>query len=161
MSGSATNPATKKRLAVFLDGTWNTVNDNTNVWRLKAVCRPRGTDGLDQLAYYDPGLGTGLGERFLGGGFGVGINTNVIDAYKWIMENYAPGDDIFIFGFSRGAYTTRSLSGLISLIKLGTPLSIKQLYKRYRRARKQKRFELYSMKKKRVHRHPGSNKNGS
>jgi uncharacterized protein (DUF2235 family) len=89
----------------------------------------------DQLTYYDQGLGTGWGERFLGGAFGVGVNTNVIDAYKWIMENHSPGDDIFIFGFSRGAYTARSLSGLLSkcgLIKLGAPLSIKQLYKRYR-----------------------------
>jgi uncharacterized protein (DUF2235 family) len=140
-SAMVTASPPKKRLAVFLDGTWNTVNDNTNVWRLKAVCAQRGADGLDQLTYYDQGLGTGWGERFFGGAFGVGINTNVIDAYKWIMENYSPGDDIFIFGFSRGAYSARSLSGLLSkcgLIKLGAPLSIKQLYKRYRLGSKAK-----------------------
>jgi uncharacterized protein (DUF2235 family) len=41
----------KKRLALFLDGTWNTVNDNTNVWRLKALCASRSTDGLAQSVY--------------------------------------------------------------------------------------------------------------
>jgi uncharacterized protein (DUF2235 family) len=122
-----------KRLALFLDGTWNTINDNTNVWRLKSLC----VDNREtQLTYYDPGLGTAFGQKLTGGIWGVGIDDNVIDAYKWLVENYAAGDEIFIFGFSRGAYTARSLSGLIGkcgLLELGAPLSIRQLYDRYKR----------------------------
>jgi uncharacterized protein (DUF2235 family) len=122
-----------KRLALFLDGTWNTVNDNTNVWRIKSICAD---DGVTQLTYYDPGLGTAFGQKFTGGIWGLGINDNVIDAYKWLVEHYDEADEIFIFGFSRGAYTARSLSGLIGkcgLLKLGAPLSIRQLYDRYKR----------------------------
>lgn len=53
----------KKRVAVFLDGTWNTVNDNTNVWRLKSLLAPKGRDALEQLPYYSTGVGTAFGER--------------------------------------------------------------------------------------------------
>lgn len=122
-----------KRLALFLDGTWNTVNDNTNVWRLKSISVD---DGDTQLAYYDQGLGTAFGQKFTGGVWGVGIDDNVIDAYKWLVEHYDQGDELFIFGFSRGAYTARSLSGLIGkcgLLRRGAPLSIRQLYDRYKR----------------------------
>lgn len=57
----------RKRIAVLLDGTWNTVNDNTNVWRLKSLLAPRGRDGLEQISYYSTGLGTTYGRRFIGG----------------------------------------------------------------------------------------------
>ncbi|HEY1983323.1 MAG TPA: DUF2235 domain-containing protein [Xanthobacteraceae bacterium] len=122
----------KKRLAVFLDGTWNNVGDDTNVWRLKSLCAPMGTDGLAQLVYYERGL-----HGFLGGALGVGLDQDIKDAYQWLTEQYDPGDDIFIFGFSRGAYTARSLAGFIAkcgLLKSGGPLGVKQLYDRYRRA---------------------------
>ena len=126
----AENPQ-KKRLAVFLDGTWNAVGDNTNVWRLKALCAPKDSNGVVQLVYYDTGV-----NGFIGGMFGKGLNDNVTQAYEWLIDNYSPGDDIFIFGFSRGAYTARSLAGLIAkhgLLKAGAPLGIKQLYERYKR----------------------------
>jgi uncharacterized protein (DUF2235 family) len=64
------------------------------------------------------------------------VSGNIIDAYKWLIDNYEDGDEIFIFGFSRGAYTARALSGLISicgLLKLGCPISIKELYNRYKK----------------------------
>jgi uncharacterized protein (DUF2235 family) len=70
-----------------------------------------------------------------GGVAGYGIDDEIIHAYTWLIENFDNGDEIFIFGFSRGAYTARSLSGLISkcgILKLGAPLSIEQLYARYR-----------------------------
>jgi uncharacterized protein (DUF2235 family) len=121
----------KKRLAVFLDGTWNAVGDNTNVWRLKSLCAPKASDGVSQLVYYDIGV-----NGFIGGAFGKGLNDNVTEAYEWLIDVYSPGDDIFIFGFSRGAYTARSLAGLIAkhgLLKAGAPLGVKQLYERYRR----------------------------
>ncbi len=89
-----------------------------------------------QRIYYDAGLGTQFGEKVRGGMFGYGINKNLKDAYEWLIDNYNTGDDIFIFGFSRGAYTARSLAGFIAmcgLLKPGAPLSINQLYARYRR----------------------------
>src|SRR4051812_43293723 len=120
----------KKRLAIFLDGTWNAVGDNTNVWRLKSLCAPRPSDGVVQLVYYDIGV-----NGFIGGAFGKGLNENVTEAYEWLIDTYSPGDEIFIFGFSRGAYTARSLAGLIAkhgLLKAGAPLGVRQLYERYK-----------------------------
>jgi uncharacterized protein (DUF2235 family) len=127
---------TKKRVAVFLDGTWNTVNDNTNVWRLKSLLAPATADGTRQAAYYHKGVGTSFGTRDRGGMFGYGLNDEIIRAYEWLIDNYNLGDELFIFGFSRGAYTARSLSGFIAkcgLISIGAPLSVKELYDRYRR----------------------------
>lgn len=122
-----------KRLAVFLDGTWNTLNNNTNVWRLKSLCDP---EAANQIVYYRQGVGTRFGEKARGGILGFGIDDEIIDAYTWLCEAFEPGDEIFIFGFSRGAYAARSLSGLIStcgVLRPGAPLSIQQLYARYRR----------------------------
>ena len=121
-----------KRIALFLDGTWNTVDDNTNVWRMKALC----TKSSEQLIYYSSGVGTQTLEHLSGGMFGIGINKEVTDAYQWLVEHYEPDARLFIFGFSRGAFTARSLAGFISecgLLKPGSPVSIKQLYERYRK----------------------------
>src|SRR5437868_13561936 len=93
----------QKRLAVFLDGTWNAVDDNTNVWRLKSLCASKSADGAAQLVYYDIGV-----NGFWGGTFGKGLSANVTEAYEWLIDHYDPGDEIHIFGFSRGAYTARS-----------------------------------------------------
>lgn len=125
----------KKRLALFLDGTWNVVADDTNVWRMKSLCAPAGADGLAQLVYYNPGVGTQFGYRARGGIFGYGLDQVVIEAYEWLIENYEEGDQIFIFGFSRGAYTARSLAGLIAkcgLLDRGAPLGVREIYSRYR-----------------------------
>lgn len=120
-----------KRLAIFLDGTWNTLNNNTNVWRLKSLT----ADTVDQRVYYSQGVGTRRGESARGGVTGWGIDDEIIEAYTWLIQHFEDGDEIFIFGFSRGAYTARSLSGLIckcGVLRLGAPLSIEQLYARYR-----------------------------
>ena len=124
-------PPQRKRLAVFLDGTWNVVGDNTNVWRLKSLCAPSDSSGTEQLSYYEKGV-----NGFLGGAFGKGLDGNITDSYQWLINNYEVEDDIFIFGFSRGAYTARSLAGFVAkcgLLKAGAPLGVKQLYERYRR----------------------------
>jgi len=121
-----------KRIAVFLDGTWNNVDDNTNVWRLKSLC----DKSAEQLVYYSAGVGTQSGEKLSGGMFGIGINDEVSNAYEWLVEHYADGAQIFIFGFSRGAFTARSLAGFISkcgLLKPGSPVSLKQMFDRYRK----------------------------
>jgi uncharacterized protein (DUF2235 family) len=133
----ASSPVTKKRLALYLDGTWNQVSDNTNIWRFRALFSPQSADGCAQHAYYSTGLGTQFGEKIRGGLFGDGIDQAITSAYEWLIENYAEGDEIFIFGFSRGAYTARSLSGFISkcgLLQGGAPLGVNQLFKRYRRS---------------------------
>jgi uncharacterized protein (DUF2235 family) len=124
-----------KRIAMFLDGTWNTVSDNTNIWRMRALCAEKSSDGARQAIYYDQGVGTRFGEYFRGGMFGYGLDWNVQGAYRWLIETYTPGDDIFVFGFSRGAFTARSLTGLIArcgLLQPGAPLSLEQVYARYR-----------------------------
>jgi len=90
---------------------WNNVNDNTNVWRVKSLFR---TD-VDQICYYSAGVGTAHGERLIGGILGYGLDDEVIRAYEWLTEHYEPEDRLFIFGFSRGAYTARALAGFISV----------------------------------------------
>jgi uncharacterized protein (DUF2235 family) len=120
-----------KRLAVFLDGTWNWIANNTNVWRMKALCANADTHGVPQFTYYDIGV-----NGLIGGLVGQGLRQNIIEAYKWLVEEYEPDAEIFIFGFSRGAFTARSLTGFIAkcgLLKVGAPLSIEQLYDRYKR----------------------------
>jgi len=127
-------PPGRKRIALFLDGTWNTVRDNTNVWRLRALCAEASQDGARQVAYYDQGVGTRGGERLRGGILGYGLDTNVVAAYRWLIETYTPDDDVFVFGFSRGAFTARSLTGLIAkcgLLQAGAPLSVEQVFNRY------------------------------
>jgi len=121
-----------KRIALFLDGTWNNVSSNTNVWRLKSLC----ACSPEQMVYYSAGVGTQSGEHLSGGMFGIGINDEVVNAYEWLIENYEPGAQLFIFGFSRGAFTARSLAGFISkcgLLQAGSPVSIKQMFERYRK----------------------------
>lgn len=126
-SGSEQQP---KRLVVFLDGTWNSVHSNTNVWRMRALCAAQGADGMPQLVYYSIGV-----NGFLGGVFGQGLEENIRLAYEWLVENYNPGDEIFIFGFSRGAYTARSLAGLVAIdgiLKAGSPIGISELFDRHK-----------------------------
>jgi uncharacterized protein (DUF2235 family) len=75
---------------------------------------------LNKLTYYSTGVGTVFGERPHGGMFGYGLNDEIISAYERLIGHWNPGDDLFIFGFSRGGYTARSLSGLISKYGLGS-----------------------------------------
>jgi len=130
--GLTAEPAGNRRLAMFLDGTWNTNDDNTNVWRIKSLAERSG----GQVCFYSAGVGTEKGEQVLGGMLGFGLTDEVVKAYKWLMENYVDGDDVYIFGFSRGAFTARSLSGFVSkcgLLTPGAPISVSQMYRRYQR----------------------------
>jgi uncharacterized protein (DUF2235 family) len=125
-----------KRLALFFDGTWNKPENNTNVWRLQLMLADKGDDGVPQRKFYDEGVGTKWFDRLSGGAFGYGLSDNVRSGYRWLMEFYNPGDEIFIFGFSRGAFTARSLSGLIArcgLLKPDASMSFAQLYERYQK----------------------------
>src|SRR6202035_1716897 len=132
--------AQKKRLAIFLDGTWNQVNSNTNVWRMRALCAPKDAAGTQQLIYYEVGV-----NGFLGGVFGQGLDENIRLAYEWLVENYNDGDEIFIFGFSRGAFTARSLAGLVALegvLKAGSPIGLTQLFTRYQKGNEESIWTL-------------------
>jgi len=110
-----------KRLIVCCDGTWNRADQQrdgipcpTNVVKLAYRVAKRDTAGTPQIVFYDHGVGTGnLVDRFTGGAFGGGLADNIFDAYRFLIGNYEPGDDIFLFGFSRGAYTARSIAGMI------------------------------------------------
>ena len=69
---------------------------------------------IPQLIYYDQGVGTGNTlDRASGGAFGDGLEENIHDAYRFLVANYEPGDELYLFGFSRGAFTVRSIGGMI------------------------------------------------
>ena len=120
-------PAAGRNLVICCDGTSNEFGrKNTNVVRL-LQCLQRDTDR--QLIYYDPGVGTlpdpsritSLGRtwsRIVGLAFGTGLTANVIEAYAYLMDTWQPGDRVYIFGFSRGAYTARVLAGLLHTLGL-------------------------------------------
>jgi uncharacterized protein (DUF2235 family) len=130
------SPRPGKRLALFFDGTWNKPENNTNVWRLQLMLADKGVDGVPQKKFYDEGVGTKWFDRITGGAFGYGLSANIRSGYRWLMEHYNPGDEIFIFGFSRGAFTARSLSGIIArcgLLKPDAPIGFMQLYERYQK----------------------------
>lgn len=103
-----------KKLVIFCDGTWNEpTKHRTNVLRMLQATESTDENGRPQIVHYIAGIGTRKGEQFRGGVFGLGISNNIIDAYSFIVSNYEPDDEIFLFGFSRGAYTARSIAGLI------------------------------------------------
>ena len=107
-----------KRLVICCDGTWNSPEHAgvapSNVVRLARALLPAASDGVPQVVYYDPGVGTGdIIDRLSGGAFGAGLSLNVREAYRFIVHNYEPGDALYFFGFSRGAYTVRSAAGFV------------------------------------------------
>jgi uncharacterized protein (DUF2235 family) len=105
-----------RNLILCLDGTWNRpgqkdqgVETKTNVRKLYEAL----ADRPDQLARYFSGVGTDPGEKVAGGAFGWGLFDQIKDGYRKLREQFAPGDRIYIFGFSRGAFSARSLAGMI------------------------------------------------
>lgn len=106
-----------KRIAICLDGTWNKEGQTdrgivtaTNVLKLQ---RSLGNDSDDQISLYHQGVGTDPTDKVAGGAFGWGLFSQIKDAYRWLISKYQFGDQIYIFGFSRGAYSARSLAGMI------------------------------------------------
>ena len=118
-----------KRLVVCCDGTWNEPASD-NVTNIEKIARTVSTDPdqceqVQQLVLYVGGVGIGYKlDRLLGGAFGSGLFNNVKTAYRFLALNYEEGDEIFAFGFSRGAYTARSLVGMIGFIGLLTRESL-------------------------------------
>ena len=119
------------RLALFFDGTWQQAHQlrPTNVALLHGLVAPAAR------RYYDPGVGTGRFDRIRGGVAGVGLAQNVLDAYVWLADHYDPGDRLYLFGFSRGAYTARSVAGLVA--SQGIPDGREEAHRRFRAYRRQ------------------------
>ena len=115
-----------KRLIVCCDGTWNTPDQKdrgmvcpSNVVKLRNLVELQDAIGNQQLPYYDKGVGTGDPvDRLFGGLFGIGLSHNVRQAYEFLSQNYENGDQIFLFGFSRGAYTVRRAVGMVRKCQL-------------------------------------------
>jgi uncharacterized protein (DUF2235 family) len=119
----------KRNIVICCDGTGNQFGDyNSNVIKLYATLQIN----EKQLGYYHPGVGTmgapaarnKLEEKWsmlMGLAFGAGFMTNVGDAYRYLMNVYRAGDDIYLFGFSRGAYTVRALAGVLHMFGLLCP----------------------------------------
>jgi uncharacterized protein (DUF2235 family) len=110
------------RIAIFCDGTWNSpdIPETTNVLKLQSAVRHAPEAG--QVSVYFPGIGTdnrfdgpvkSFVRRWGGGAFGWGLDEKVKQAYQFIAQAYRDGDEIYLFGFSRGAYTARSVAGMI------------------------------------------------
>lgn len=136
-----------RKLIVCLDGTGNEVEKNeSNILRLYKCLKHDDS----QLAYYEPGVGTlstrpfaqtlfARSKQVLGLIAGIGLEANVMHAYRFLCENYRPGDQLYFFGYSRGAYTARVLAGFINDFGLVAPHElhlIGPVFKAWRKLRK-------------------------
>lgn len=113
-----------RRFIVCFDGTWNAPDKGENPTNVVKMVRAikNEVDGVSQITFYDKGVGTGnVLDRFTGGALGEGLTENMVDGYRFLANNYSRGDEIYIFGFSRGAYTARSLAGFIGLAGMISP----------------------------------------
>jgi uncharacterized protein (DUF2235 family) len=132
-----------KRIVICCDGTWNTPDQKdrgeirpSNVAKMALSIAAADAQGQPQLVYYDQGVGTEWYNKLIGGMTGDGISRNICQAYAFLVDNYADGDEVFLFGFSRGAYTVRSTVGLIrnsGLLKREHKGRMAEAYKLYRR----------------------------
>lgn len=130
-----------KHIIICCDGTWSNRDHKdrgkvspSNVVHMARAIAPIAPDGTHQVVYYHPGVGTYWGQQLIGGAFGIGITQNIEDVYCFLVDNYHEGDKIFLFGFSRGAYTARSIAGLMRNCGI--------LYKRHA-ARFKEAYDLY------------------
>lgn len=107
-----------KNIVCCTDGTWDSSASLTNVYKIFKACRTTAT----QVPYYDDGVGADGNpiERLVGGAFGAGLRQKIKEGYSKIAHAYDVDDAIFLFGFSRGAFTARSLAGMIAVAGLPT-----------------------------------------
>lgn len=128
-----------KNIVVFSDGTGQDGGARpeqsiSNIYKMYRASRDHPDTAIDpskQVVVYDPGLGTDVGataltapvrfvQKLLGSVIGSGIKRNIAGCYEFIINHYQSGDRIFLFGFSRGAYTVRSLANLLMLCGIPT-----------------------------------------
>src|SRR5579863_10328048 len=107
-----------KRIIYCADGTWEKPGNDTNVYKIYKAMNLT----ADQVPYYDDGVGadgTPI-QQLVGGALGAGLFQKIKDGYTKLAHVYEKGDEVFLFGFSRGAYTVRSLAGMIAVCGLPT-----------------------------------------
>jgi len=130
-----------KRIVVCCDGTWNDPAKprQTNVSKLRNAVVIRGPDqgGVEQRVHYISGVGTAgsLWDRLRGAAVGYGLDENVQLAYLHIATAYQPGDEVYLFGFSRGAYTARSTLGMVrkcGILRDASPQTVARAWEFYR-----------------------------
>lgn len=110
--------APTRKIIVFMDGTANDKSDSTNVRKLYLLSVQQACSGQPIIPYYDKGVGAKWFDRVRGGIAGSGTSLNIRQAYRFLVETYKPGDEIYLIGFSRGAFTARSLNGFIEFAGL-------------------------------------------
>jgi uncharacterized protein (DUF2235 family) len=133
-----------KRIVICADGTWNKRDQleegsgkrrPTNVTKIARAVVARGRDGVDQVVCYHDGVGTGGPlDQVSGGAFGNGIEENIRVLYRFVVYNYVDGDELFFFGFSRGAFTVRTLAGFMNrygLVRKDDDYYVPELYRCY------------------------------
>jgi len=144
-----------KKLIVCADETWNTQDQTdqgrpcaTNIFKVARALLPNHTDPMTgqltpQVVNYVTGVGTAFGQRVAGGALGMGLFANVLDCYRFLALTFDPGDpakkfpadQLYLFGFSRGAYTVRSLAGMIrncGILRRGRENAEKEVVELYR-----------------------------
>lgn len=122
-----------RNIVIAVDGTWNRPDQFDrdrqvpgNVVKMVRAVADSGQSDIDQLKYYSTGVGTsGLVDKMWGGAAGKGLFGDMRRAYAWLVQRHLSGDRIFLFGFSRGAFTVRSLAGMLQVC--GLPLLREQL----------------------------------
>jgi UMF1 family MFS transporter len=131
-----------KRLVCFFDGTWDGPQQKevTNVVKLQRAMLTSDAAGVAQCTHYELGIAAELSGRlgFLAGALSVGLSRRVRSAYAFLCENFLPGDEIYLFGFSRGAFEARHLAEVIAVIGLLPAQSVdrvRQSWRHYRRYR--------------------------
>lgn len=131
----------KKRIVICADGSWNRPERETgddqpsNVLKLARAIKPVADDGTPQQVFYDWGVGSYY-QPVSGGISGAGLHKNITDGYRYLVQNYHYGDEVYLFGFSRGAYTVRSLCGLINncgIIKRPSAALIAKAFAHYKK----------------------------
>ncbi len=148
-----------KRIVICSDGTWNKpdqkdrgIRTPSNVVKTARAVLPLDSKKVPQVVFYDEGVGSSRWtmDKMLGGASGVGLSKNICDCYRFLSHNYVQGDEIYLFGFSRGAYTVRSFSGFLNTVGLLPKKNIFflneafDLYREY----KSRREEINKFKKK-------------
>ncbi|KAF6810874.1 peptidoglycan binding domain-containing protein [Colletotrichum sojae] len=126
----------RKRLIICCDGTWMDSlgkkggEPQSNVARISRVLRRTCHDGTHQIIMYDAGVGSSDSkvDQLTGGMLGTGLDRNIREVYNFICANYVDGDDIILIGFSRGAFTARSVADMIATVGLLTPQGLEQFY---------------------------------
>ncbi len=142
-----------KRLVCCLDGTWNDdvkASARTNIVKLHRSVLVADTSGVGQVSEYIVGIATTEGQRaqFLRGAIGLEVRDRIWRGYQFLIDNYEPGDEIYLFGFSRGAFEARSLASLIAIF--GIPrrdgaFALDDAWKLYRKPEKRRDFDKVAM----------------